>query len=85
MNISLGKEFDGIYSQNEQSTLEMVWNHLIIPVAVRGNEGNERMTYPNVYNYVLSVRATDKLNPISVIFKLGHDVGITISGGVQEL
>lgn len=48
--MSLGKEFDGIYSQNEQNTLEMVWSHGIISVAARGNEGNERITYPHAYN-----------------------------------
>ncbi|KXY35577.1 S8 family serine peptidase [Bacillus sp. FSL K6-0067] len=80
INMSFGTEFDGTYSQNEQNALEMVWNQGIIPVAARGNEGNERITYPNAYNYVLSVSATNKLNRLASFSSWGNDVGITAPG-----
>ncbi|CUB58137.1 Thermophilic serine proteinase precursor [Bacillus subtilis] len=80
INMSFGTEFDGIYSQNEQNALEMVWNQGIISIAARGNEGNERITYPNAYNYVLSVSATNKMNRLASFSSWGNDVGITAPG-----
>ncbi|MEK4503486.1 S8 family serine peptidase [Bacillus sp. FSL R12-0069] len=80
INMSFGTEFEGTYSQNEQNALEMAWNQRIIPVAARGNEGNERITYPNAYNYVLSVSATNKLNRLASFSSWGNDVGITAPG-----
>lgn len=80
INMSFGTEFAETYSQNEQSALEMAWNQGIISVAARGNESNERITYPDAYNYVLAVSATSKLDRLATFSSWGIDVGVTAPG-----
>ncbi|PEQ08689.1 S8 family serine peptidase [Bacillus toyonensis] len=80
INMSFGTEFEGTYSRNEQEVLEMAWNQGIISVAARGNESNERITYPDAYNYVLAVSATNKLDRLATFSSWGINVGITAPG-----
>ncbi|WP_179884276.1 S8 family serine peptidase [Bacillus toyonensis] len=77
MNMSFGS---GAYSQNTQEALEMAWDQGIISIAARGNDGSEQIDYPNCYNYVLSVSATNKLDRLASFSSWGTDVGITAPG-----
>ncbi|PEQ02678.1 hypothetical protein CN585_19540 [Bacillus toyonensis] len=77
INMSFGF---AIYTQAMQLALEKAWEQEIVSVAAAGNDGNEQLSYPAAYNFVLGVSATDKTDRLASFSSWGVDVGITAPG-----